>query len=81
MAHRQHGNTFNDAMELLIENGFDSMADVLRILLNEAMKIEREDILSAGAYQRTPDARVMPTAISPRQSIHAWAGSPSMYRR
>jgi len=30
------------------------MADVLRILLNEAMKIERQDALSAGAYQRTP---------------------------
>ena len=50
MAHRQHGNAFNDAMELLIENGFDGMADVLTILLNEAMKIEREDALSAGAY-------------------------------
>ena len=30
MAHRKYGNAFDDAMELLIENGFDSMADVLR---------------------------------------------------
>ena len=37
MAPRKHGNAFDDAMELLIENGFDGMADVLRILLNEAM--------------------------------------------
>ena len=57
MAHRKHGNAFDDAMELLIENGFDGMADVLRILLNEAMKIEREDALAAGAYQRTPDRK------------------------
>ena len=57
MAHRQHGNAFDDAMELLIENGFDRMADVLKILLNEAMKIEREDCLSAGAYQRTPNRK------------------------
>ena len=34
MAHRQHGNAFDDVMELLIENGFDGMADVLRILLD-----------------------------------------------
>ena len=39
MAHRKHGNAFDDAMELLIEYGFDSMANVLRMLLNEAMKI------------------------------------------
>jgi len=57
MAHRQHGNAFDDAMELLIENGFDRMADVLKILLNEAMKIEREDALGADAYQRTPDRK------------------------
>ena len=36
MAHRQHGNAFDNAMELLIENGFDGMADVLKILLNVA---------------------------------------------
>ena len=66
MAHRQHGNAFNDAMEMLIENGFDGMADVLRILLNEAMKIEREDCLSAGAYQRTPDRKGYANGFKPK---------------
>ena len=66
MAHRQHGNAFNDAMELLIENGFDGMADVLTILLNEAMKIEREDALSAGAYQRTPDHKGYANGFKPK---------------
>ncbi len=66
MAHRQHGNAFNDAMELLIENGFDSMADILKILLNEAMKIEREDCLSAHAYQRTPDRKGYANGFKPK---------------
>ena len=66
MAHRQHGNAFDDAMELLIENGFDRMADVLRILLNEAMKIEREDALAAGAYQRTPDRKGYENGFKPK---------------
>ena len=66
MAHREHGNAFDDAMELLIENGFDGMADVLRILLNEAMKIEREDALAAGAYQRTPDRRGYANGFKPK---------------
>ena len=66
MAHRQHGNAFDDAMELLIENGFDGMADVLQILLNEAMKIEREDALAAGAYQRTPDRKGYANGYKPK---------------
>jgi len=66
MAHRQHGNAFDDAMEMLIENGFDGMADVLRILLNEAMKIEREDCLAAGAYQRTPDRKGYANGFKPK---------------
>ena len=66
MAHRKHGNAFDDAMELLIENGFDGMADVLRILLNEAMKIEREDALAAGAYQRTPDRKGYANGYKPK---------------
>jgi transposase-like protein len=66
MAHQKHGNAFDDAMEMLIENGFDSMADVLKILLNEAMKIEREDCLSARAYQRTPDRKGYANGFKPK---------------
>ena len=66
MAHRKHGNVFDDAMEMLVENGFDSMADVLKILLNEAMKIEREDCLAAGAYQRTPDRKGYANGFKPK---------------
>ena len=66
MAHRTHGNAFDDAMELLIENGFDGMAEVLRILLNEAMKIEREDVLSARAYQRTSDRKGYANGFKPK---------------
>ena len=66
MAHQQHGSAFDDAMELLIENGFDGMADVLRILLNEAMKIEREQALSAGPYQRTPDRKGYANGFKPK---------------
>jgi len=42
MTHRNNDNKLNAAMEMLIENGFESFVDVLRIPLNEAMKIERD---------------------------------------
>ncbi|MGE4286844.1 MAG: hypothetical protein AB7F23_09620 [Phycisphaerae bacterium] len=51
MTHQQYCNEFSGAMELLIENGFEGMAEVIKILLNEAMKIEREQALSAAPYQ------------------------------
>ena len=53
MAHRNNDSKLDDVMELLIENGFESFADVLRILLNEAMKIERDQALGAQLYERT----------------------------
>jgi len=53
MTRQTHGNTVEMVMELLIENGFDGFADVMRILLNEAMKIERDHALGAGPYERS----------------------------
>jgi len=56
MAHRNNDNKLDAVMEMLIENGFESFADVLRILFNEAMRIERGHALGAGLYERS-DAR------------------------
>jgi transposase-like protein len=46
-------NQFDLAMELLIENGFDGIADAVSVLMNTAMKIERSRYLQAEHYQRT----------------------------
>ena len=66
MAHQQQRNVFEKVMELLIDNGFDSMADVLKILLNEAMKIEREDALAARSYQRTSERKGYANGYKPK---------------
>ena len=57
MAHRNNGNKLDTVMEMLIENGFESFADVLRILLNQAMKIERDHALGTALYERTDKRR------------------------
>ena len=56
MTHQEHSSDYNDLVELLAESGFDGMAQAIEILLNEAMKLERSDVLRAAPYQRT-DAR------------------------
>jgi len=66
MAHTSNDNKLDAVMELLIENGFEGFADVLRILLNEAMKIERDHALGAGLYERTDSRRGYANGYKPK---------------
>jgi len=66
MAHANNDNKLDAVMEMLIENGFESFADVLRILLNEAMKIERDHALGAGLYERTDRRRGYANGYKPK---------------
>ncbi|MFZ2148752.1 MAG: transposase [Sedimentisphaerales bacterium] len=39
------------------ENGVEAVTETFRILLNEAMKIERDRALGAGLYERSENRR------------------------
>jgi putative transposase len=68
MTHREHDNgwpaespscltqeaSWQDVLELLADHGFEGLAEALRILFNEAMKLERSAVLEAQPYERTP---------------------------
>ena len=63
MTHREHDNGFEtvpqqraahdqgwqDVLTLLIDHGFEGLANAMQILLNEAMKLEREAAAEAAA--------------------------------
>ena len=66
MAHRDNDNKLDAVMEMLIDNGFESFADVLRILLNEAMKVERDNALGAGLYERSDQRRGYANGYKPK---------------
>lgn len=53
MTYEQKDTTFDQAMELLIQNGFDEVAMPMGIMMNAAMKIERSQFLKAEPYERT----------------------------
>jgi len=42
-------------LEHLISNGVQNLKPLIEILLNEAMKIEREEVLKAAPYERNPE--------------------------
>jgi len=57
MTRQNPNHQFFDALNVLAEHGFEGMAQAIQILLNEAMKIERQEFLRAAPYERTPDRR------------------------
>jgi len=42
---------------LYIAEGLDALQEMIRILINEAMRLEREQHLGAGPYERTTERR------------------------
>ena len=53
MTHHTQSNALDQIGELLAEQGFDGMTQVLTLLLNEVMKLERAQALGAGPYERS----------------------------
>jgi putative transposase len=55
MAQRVDYHPLEAAFSALLDHGLDGAGEALRILVNEASKIERAQFLNARAYERTPD--------------------------
>ncbi len=48
MTHQAHPNVVREVVQALAEHGFDGMARAMELLINECMKIERQQALGAG---------------------------------
>jgi putative transposase len=67
---RQTQSTELDAIiQLLADHGFDGMAQAIEILLNEAMKLQRSEVLKAGPYQRTSERRGHANGFKPKTVV------------
>ena len=53
MTHQAHPSVTREVVQVLAEHGFDGMAHAMELLINECMKIERQQALGAGPYQRS----------------------------
>jgi hypothetical protein len=66
MAHQADNSVIETVVQLLCENGLSHMADAMRLMLNEAMRIERSQALEAGPYQRTERRRGYANGFKPK---------------
>jgi len=57
MTHEDQSTHFEEIFQLLSEHGFEGMAEAIEVLMNEAMKLERAEVLGATPYQRTETRR------------------------
>ena len=68
MAHHPTDHTtITNALEHLIANGLDGMANAIEILLNEAMKLERSQYLQAGPYERIDGRQGYANGFKPKR--------------
>jgi transposase-like protein len=66
MAHQCECNVVETVVQLLSESGLSNMAEAIRIMLNEAMRIERSQVLEAGPYERTERRRGHANGFKPK---------------
>ena len=66
MTHRIHPSVSRDVVQLLAEHGFDGMAQAMQLLLNECMKIERQQALGVGPYERSEERHGQANGFKPK---------------
>ena len=67
MTHQAHPSVTREVVQVLAEHGFDGMAQAMELLFNECMKIERQQSLGVGAYQRGEARRGQANGFKPRR--------------
>jgi len=55
-----------ELLEQIAAEGTEALPELIRLLINEAMRLEREQYLGAGHYERTPDRRGHANGYKPK---------------
>lgn len=67
MTHQAHPSVTREVVQVLAEHGFDGMAQAMELLINECMKIERQQALGVGPYQRSEVRRGQANGFKPKR--------------
>ena len=68
-------------LEKNAEQGFFRIPELLRVMMNSAMRIERQKYLVVGLYEYSQERRTHPNGFKPKRSKHGWVMSPSIFHK
>jgi putative transposase len=57
MTYQEDSTLPDELLEQITKQGFDILPELIRIMINSAMQVERQKYLGAGPYERTPARR------------------------
>ena len=57
MTYQSHCTLPEEILEQIAVEGMEALPELIRILINEAMRLEREHYLGAGPYERSPERK------------------------
>lgn len=66
MTHKDENSLNNDILELFTSEGLGGMSKAVKILMNAAMLLEREQYLGAAAHERTEERRGYANGFKPK---------------
>lgn len=65
----------------IAEQGFDTLPELIRIVINEAMRVERQNYLGSPPTIAHPSGAATATISRITRSVRDWAKSPSTSRK
>jgi putative transposase len=66
MTYQQNCTLPNEIMEQIAAEGLEALPEMIRILINEAMRLEREQHLGVGPYERSPERKGHANGYKPK---------------
>ena len=70
-----------ELLEQIAAEGLDALPELIRILINEAMRLERQQYLGAGPYERSPERTGHTNGYKPKTVKPVWVRTSSSSRR
>jgi transposase-like protein len=66
MTYQSHCTLPEEILEQIAVEGMEALPELIRILINEAMRLEREQYLGAGPYERSPERKGHANGYKPK---------------
>ncbi len=66
MTSQEDYSAIQDVVELLANDGFDGLGEAIRRIINEAMRLERQNHLGVGPYERSEERRGYANGYKPK---------------